>query len=93
MPATVMSTWLVLERHPQAPEEVPVVCKHLFGMLQLCPAGSHLSIKLTGLCHGTVSPHELEAVLGLKHDWKVHCCLLSTSCMDRPCLCAAEYAQ
>ena len=89
MPATVMSSWLVLECHPQLPEEVPVVCKHLTGMLQLCPAGSHLSIKLTGPgCHGTVSPPELEAMLGLTHDWKVHCCLLPMIYMNRPCLSA-----
>lgn len=74
-PVPKRASCLIIARHPQAPSQIPVICKQLTGMLLLGNPCDQLKIRANSAGHPVLSPAEFEASAGCSKgkNWKVRC--------------------
>ena len=65
---------LIIGRHPQAPRDVPIVCKQITGSLLLGNVREELRIRPNLAGNQLLSPSEFEAAAGCSKgkNWKVY---------------------
>lgn len=73
-PVPKRASCLIIARHPQAPPQIPVICKQLTGMLMLGKSCDQLKIRADSEGRPVLSPADFEAAAGCSKgkNWKAN---------------------